>query len=132
MYQLTRQDIEPTEVFKELAWQIVLTVDSDDNVLLPKEVFVFQIEDGDDPESRSWFTCIASPAQLLEYPVDEPAAPVSGEIWQPYFRKDTLTIVSRSHSALESLYEQIKEELVWLRRNLEAAQELTPGETVEL
>lgn len=132
MYQLTRQDIEEVEIVKELAWQIKLTVDSDDHALLPPEVFVFQIENPDDEDSRSWFNCIASPAQLLEYPVDTPAVPESGEIWQPYFRKNTLTIVSRSKSALEELYEQIKEELVWLRRNLEAAENLTPGETIEL
>jgi len=116
----------PAEVINapSMAWGMTLTVTSSDLDDYPPEVFVFQAEDFT-VNARAWFSTVASPADMLEYPLNAPAAPVGG-VQQPYFRKATLTLISRSASDLEALIEEIKGRIVILERNLRSLLTLSP------
>ncbi len=128
MYQLQRQDSSPVQVAGQTAWSVALTVTSSNDEQYPPKVFVFQVEDPDAAEPRAWFTAVATPAQLLEYPEDEPAAPTEG-LWQPYFRTSELTLVSRNPEDLEETYQKVLGELGALRRNIDALGQLQTGTT---
>ena len=116
----------PAEVINapSMAWGMTLVITSSAPDDYPPGVFVFQVEDFS-PNARAWFSTVASPADMLEYPVDAPAAPVEG-VQQPYFRKATLNLVSRSPSALEALVAEIKGRIVFLERNLRSLLTLSP------
>lgn len=120
-YTLTKT--EPTQelVMTQTAFGMLLTVTSDDGVVYPPKVFVMQIPivDGDEP----WFNCVASPVQLIDYPVDAPDPPIDG-VQQPYYRVATLKIVSRSPSGLLAFVTRVEEELAILEENLDALQTL--------
>jgi hypothetical protein len=124
MYSLIRENALPVEAMEQTAWSMKLTVASSDEDLAPSKVFVYQAEDPEDPDTRGWFTAVASPAMLLEYPEDTPALSGSDSLQQPYYRLDEVTLVSRSASSLEDLYEQVKEALHNLWANLLAHEEL--------
>lgn len=116
----------PAEVVgaPQTAWGILLEVTSSDAEDYPAEVFVFQVEDFTE-DARAWFSTVATAADTLEYPVDAPAEPVEG-VQQPYFRKDTLRLVSRSPADLADLVEAIRVRIVILERNLRALLTLAP------
>ncbi len=104
----------------QFAWSVRITVTSDDEVLYPSKCLVFQSEDPSDSNSRAWFTNVASPAQLQEYPEDAAQLPDSGEVQLPYFRLDTVQLIGRNPSEIQDLVGQFAEELTLLSRNLEA------------
>lgn len=114
------------------AWSLALSVTSDEPVGYPPAVFVFQEESPGDPATRGWFTAIASPAQLLEYPVNATAEPEGDGLWQPYYRKAALTLVSRHPADLEQLYREIEAEILRLRLDLDALQLLAEATEVVL
>ncbi len=116
---LNRQPGNPQVVGQRTAYSVKLTVTSTDPVRFPTKAFVFQAEEPANPDTRGWFTAVASPAQLLEYPEDVPAYE-SGAMQQPYYRLDEVELVGRNPGQIEELTNQIVEELDLLARNLEA------------
>lgn len=116
----------------QTSWSARLTVTSSDVVLYPPKVFVFQAEDPANPATRGWFTAVASPAQLEEYPEDAPAEVVSGESQQPYYRVDSLQLVTRSADDINNLVADIRLELAQLTRNLDAIRNLQEPETIPI
>lgn len=113
-----------------LAWSVRLSVLSDDPLQYPPKCLVFQAETLGDPDSRAWFTAVASPAQLQEYPEDEPATADSGEAQVPYFRLDEVQLISRSPADIQTLIESFTEELSLLQRNLDALDVLGEPQTI--
>ena len=128
-YTLTKQDLQEILIGEKTAWSLKLTVTSSDAVTYPPKVFVYQAEEVGNPNTRGWFTAVASPAQLLEYPEDAAVAE-SGELQQPYYRLDNVQLVSRNTSQLVTLTAQIMEELQLLADNIKALDELEAGEIV--
>lgn len=124
--------MKPVEVLEQTAWSVKLTATSEDPEIYPEEIFVYQAEDPDDPETRGWFTAVASPAMLLEYPVGAPAPYGSDNLQQPYYRLSEVTLVSRSADALEALVDQIVEATTNLWANLLAAGELENPVTIPI
>lgn len=128
-YTLTKQDLQETVIAEQTAWSVKLVVTSSDEVLYPPKVFVFQAEDPANPDTRGWFTAVATPAQLLEYPEDAPVN-ASGELQQPYYRLDHVQFVSRNTSQLVALTADLMEELQLLADNIRALSLLEDEETV--
>jgi len=122
VYTLYRQTAEEVLVAKQTAWSVRLDVDSSDPVVFPPAVFVFQTETFE-PDSRAWFTTVATPADLEEYPVDVPAEPQ--EVQQPYFRKTWVQLVSRNAEDLEELVQKVFQRLRLLAANIQALHRLS-------
>ena len=116
---LLREPARTQVIGQRTAWSTRLTVLSSDPVRFPVKVLVFQAEEPADPDTRGWFTAVASPAQIQEYPEDLPASG-SGEVQQPYYRLDTVELVGRNADQLATLADQIAEELDLLARNITA------------
>jgi hypothetical protein len=114
---LLREPARTQVIGQKTAWSVRITVLSSDPVRFPTKVLVFQAEEPADPNTRGWFTAIASPAQLLEYPEDYPASG-SGQVQQPYYRLDTMDLVGRNAAQLAELADQVAEELDLLGRNI--------------
>jgi hypothetical protein len=112
----------PAPASVQNAWAVKLVVSSD-NSNLPAKALVFQAENPEQQNSRGWFTCVASPRQLLEYPEDQPAAPEGG-VMQPYFRLNEVTLVSGNPDSLSRLVAQIASHLRMLEKNLVAIDQL--------
>lgn len=134
-YTLVRSAITTEPVSSKTAWAVQLTVETDDEPARPSKVFVYQAEDPSDPNTRGWFTAVASPAQLEEYPEDAPAAPSSAgsdsvTVQQPYYRLDTVTLISRNASDIETLVDKIQGQLEVLSRNLDAIDSMTLDEEI--
>lgn len=110
-------------VKQQTAWSVLLTISSSDELNYPTEIFVYQAETPADPNTRGWFTAVSSPAQLLEYPTDGPAVS-SGDVQQPYYRLNTVELVSRNASDIELLVRQVYEEVDLLYLNLRALGQL--------
>lgn len=128
-YTLTRADLQETTVLEKIAWSVKLTVTSSDSAVFPPEVLVYHAADPQDAGAGAWFECVASPAQLLEYPEDEPAQN-SGGLQQPYFRLDNVQLVARNAVQLEELIAKIFAELDLLSRNIQAINTLMAATTV--
>lgn len=124
MYSITREVPTESDFLGRVAWAMKLTVASSDPAAFPPEVFVYQIENPADVNSRSWFTAVASPAQLEEYSVATPAPTGPGQLQVPYFRLAVLSLVSRNASDLQLVFNQVVEELSLLRNNLIALRNL--------
>ncbi len=101
----------------QVAWGVELKVESSDVATFPPEVFVMQVEDLHNPTDGAWFTAVATPRQLEEYPVD-PMEILNSTLQQPYFRTDTITLVSGNASDIDILVGRIYEHLVLLQANL--------------
>lgn len=126
-YLLIRETVQPIDVGGFAAWAVKLTVTSTDAVKYPPKALVFQAENPADPETRGWFTAVATPSQLLEYPEDTPAN-VVGQVQQPYYRKDWVQLVGRNPSDIEDLVRAVYEELDFLKRNQDALERMAPAE----
>lgn len=118
-YTIIQQAPVEVPVNGRTAWSVTLTVRSSDDLAYPPKVFVFQAEDPANPDTRGWFTAVASPAQLLEYPEDNPAID-SGEAQQPYYRLDSVALVTRNPGDLDEIIQKVFEEVDFLYRNLKA------------
>ena len=129
MYTLTREDVQEVLVGQRTAWSVRLVVTSSDAETFPPKALVYQAETPGDPDSRGWFTAVASPAQLLEYPEDAALA-LPGELQQPYYRLDHVQLVSRNADSLALLVDDFFEELQLLARNITALNNLGPGQVV--
>lgn len=127
-YTIITQAPEIVGVAQQTAWSVTVSVRSSDDQAFPPKVLVFQAENPGDAQTRGWFTCVASPSQLLEYPEDLPAAAGSGELQQPYYRLDSVTFVSRNARDLDSLVAQLYEEIDLLYTNLKAQDRLASPE----
>lgn len=114
------------------AWSTQLVVISDDPIKYPEKCLVFQAEDPSDPGTRSWFTCVASPAQLQEYPEDEVAPALSGDVQVPYFRLDTVQLIGRNADDIQNLILQFAEELSNLQRNIDALDTLQDPQIITI
>lgn len=117
-YSIERQDAEEVKVYKQTAWSVSLVVSSDNVTDYPPEIFVFQSE-GPEPEARAWFSTVATPADLVEYPTDAPAVQ-DGVSQQPYFRLNTVQFVSRNARDIEQLIKMVERRVALLEANLEA------------
>jgi hypothetical protein len=121
---------EETEVSERTAWSASVTVSSDDPDF-PTKIMVFQAEDPADPNTRGWFTAIANPAQLEEYPEDAPAPAGEGETMIPFYRTDTVVLVSRNAVDLQRVIDEIREEVTLLEDNIAAIATLSESNTSE-
>lgn len=128
-YTLTRQASDTVQMAQQTAWAVRLVVTSADPVNYPPKVFVFQAEDPSDVNTKAWFTAVASPSQLEEYPEDAPAGVVEG-VQQPYFRLSELTLISRNADDIEKLVDQVFKQLTMLSKNLEALRRLSSEEVI--
>ena len=122
-YTLIQQAPVEQQVAGRTAWSVTVTVRSSNELAWPSKIFVFQAEDPADPLTRGWFTAVASPAQLQEYPEDAPVID-SGADQQPYYRLDSVEIVTRNPDDITALVEQIYEEADLLYLNLKAMNNL--------
>jgi hypothetical protein len=116
-YSLTRKAAIPVTVQQQIAYAVELGVNSDD--ASPAEVFIMQVGDIHRPAAGAWFTAVATPRQLEEYPVD-PQEIVNTPLQQPYFRTDRITLVSGNADDIEILVGRIVEDLSLLQANLVA------------
>lgn len=128
-YTLIRSDLQATPVLEKTAWSVKLTVTSSDNTGFPPAVFVYHAANPKDEGAGAWFECVASPAQLMEYPEGAPAQNSAG-LQQPYFRLDNVQLVARNAVQLEDLIGKIFDELDLLSRNLQAIDNLLVGTPV--
>lgn len=131
-FTLTASPSSEVVLAEKTAWGVQLTVTSDDADKYPPKCLVFQAESPGELNTRSWFTAVASPAQLLEYPEDEPQAPESDGDLLPYFRLDTVQLIGRNPVDLQNLTAQFAEELLLLQRNLDALDVFGGGQVIDL
>lgn len=117
-YTLTRYEPEDTDVLQQQAYAVRLVITTSDEPNFPAKTLVFHAEQPGVDDSRAWFEAVASPSQLAELPVDEPAAPASGEIQNPFFRLDEVTVIERHPDDLQKFVDDIVEELTLLQANL--------------
>lgn len=122
-YSIERGDAEEVKVYKQTAWSVTLEVTSDLSDDFPPEVFVFQTE-GPEPDARAWFSTVATPADLQEYPTDAPAIQ-EGDLQQPYFRLNKVQFVSRNPHDIEQLIKMVERRVAMLEANLEALNNLS-------
>lgn len=119
MYHLTRKNSEKVTYGPQIAWAVVLTATSDDVANYPAEVFIMQCKSLVDPTQGAWFTAIATPIQLEEYPTD-PSSLETSALQQPYFRVAEITLVSGNASDIEILVSRISSDILLLEDNLAA------------
>jgi hypothetical protein len=117
MYTLLRQPSVPVEHQNQIAWGVVLTVKSSNPVAFPPEAFVMQAVNLHDPAEGAWFTAVATPDQLEQYPTD-PAEIENTTLQLPYFRVSTITLVSGNPDDIDILVRRIAEDLALLQANL--------------
>lgn len=129
-YTVTTSSSSAVEAASTTAWSVQLTVSSDDEAKYPAKCLVFQAKDPSDPATRAWFTNVASPAQLQEYPEDAAVLPLSGDIQVPYFLLDSVQLVGRNPDDIQLLVLQFVEELSNLKRNLDALDILAEEQTI--
>lgn len=129
-YTLTREALQEDSIGGKTVWSCRLVVTTDDPVNKPAKALIFQAKDPSDPATRSWFSAVARPADLLMYPEDAPAAGSSGGVQQPYFRLDSVTLVSQNASELERVTAQFVEHLRLLDRNIDSMQNLNTPEVI--
>ena len=134
MYTITTYAPVKTAVLDEVAYSMRIAVTSADEDLFPPKVFVFHAEQPSDPDTRAWYEAIASPSQLEELPEDTPEAPGSGDIQNPYFRLNEMTVVERHPSLLQTFLEEVEEELALLHANLDVLNDWgsSPTETITI
>ncbi len=128
MYTLTRKAAVEVEFQQQIAYGVELEVNSDNADYSPA-VFVMQAKDIHDPEEGAWFTAVATPRQLDEYPVD-PSEITNSALQQPYFRTDKITLVSANADDIEILVGRITEDLYLLWANLQALETFTEPEEI--
>lgn len=129
MYLLTRKASREVTAQQRIAWAVELEVTSDN--LFPAEVFIMQVQDINAPEDGAWFTAVATPRQLEEYPVD-PAEIVNTTLQQPYFRTDKITLISSNANDIEILVGRITEDIRLLQANLIALENFNEPEVIEI
>ena len=131
MYTITATPLMPGVTLGQTSWATSLTVTSSDPELYPVEVFVYHIEEPNDPATRLHYECVATPSQLLEYPAIEPALIESGsDAIQPYLRSSELTLVGRNPTMIQELVEDISRQIMILRANLDALAEMGDTTTI--
>lgn len=119
MYTLTRKTAVPVEYQNQIAWGVELEVTSSSVGTYPPEVFVMQAVNLHDPAEGAWFTAVATPRQLEEYPTD-PAEIENSTLQLPYFRVSKITLVSGNADDIEILVGRITEDIILLKANLDA------------
>lgn len=129
MYSLTRKT--PVEVYlqAQIAYGVELEVTSSGPY--SAAVFVMQASDTVAPSDGAWFTAVATPRQLDEYPED-PAEIINSPTQQPYFRTNKITLVSANPDDIQILVARITEDLYLLQENLKALEILGEPETITL
>ncbi len=118
---MIQQASEEVQVYRQLAWSVALSVTSSNDELYPPKVFCFQSE-GPEEGARAWFTTVCTPAGMLEYPEDSPAP--GDDLQQPFFRRSSVTLVSRNPRDLELLIAQIQGRITMLEAHLTAINNL--------
>lgn len=131
-YTLTSSASSPVVAASTTAWSVQLVVTSDDAEKYPPKCLVFQAEDPGNLQTRAWFTNVASPSQLQEYPEDEVTLAASGDVQVPYYRLDTVQLIGRSPDEIQLLILQFAEELTNLQRNLDALDILSESQTIPI
>lgn len=124
MYTLTQSELLRETLHEKAAWAVTLDVTSSDAVNFPPQVFVYQVEEPGNANSRAWFTAVASAAQLEEYPADEPVSPEAGGEHQPFYRLSRMTFVTRSPALAQEFIEKVKIHLKQLQTDLIAIEAL--------
>jgi hypothetical protein len=98
-------------------YMMSVTVDNYGNAITDPNIFMYLMTypDGETEEGNAVFQCIASPADLEEYPVGTPP-----ETSPKFYRMASVNLVSRNISLLEEAWEDIKDDCDELSRSLEA------------
>lgn len=130
MFSLIRKVPAEVSFQLQIAWAVELEVTSDDAEVSPA-VFVMQVRDTSDVDAGAWFTAVATPSQLDEYPT-EPEEIANTPVQQPYFRTNKITLVSRNADDIQILYERILADIELLHANLTALSEMAEPATVTI
>lgn len=83
-------------------------------------VFVYHVGKTDDPIPGDKFECVASVNQMFEIPKNQGVS-LTIETGIPYYRSNVLDVVVRSAEELERVWEEVKKEVHWLIKNMNAA-----------
>lgn len=109
-YNFENDPEHPQRPIRPTAWRMEIVVLEVNN--LPPEIFVYNQGDLDPEEGtkRNWFQNVASPTDLIEYPV---GAPLAGETPQ-FFRLASVDMVHRSLDVLDATWAAIKADVAEL------------------
>ena len=107
------------------SYRLVLEAVSSENIT--RNIFVNQrIRSFINNNSEDVFAAVATPAQLEDFGVDAPREGSS------YFLINKIDIISRNAEYLEDIYEDIKSQVQKLVGDVEALENLTTDETIEI
>ena len=103
-YNFRNDPEHPDRPIRPTAWRMKVTVVEVNNI--DPEIFVYNLGDLDPEEGsqRKLFQSVASPTDLVEYPIGAPLANQS----PAFFRLSSIDFVHRSLDALDATWDEIK------------------------
>lgn len=99
-----------------------ITAIIEDAICLPKQILVFQRTLTAEKDFRDGFSHVASPADIEEYPVDEPIAET------PFYRADRVTLVFRHLGLLSRSLADLKQDICSLVETIEQMESLAESQ----
>ena len=124
-YNFRNDPEHPDRPIRPTAWRMKVTVVEVNNI--DPEIFVYNLGDLDPEEGsqRKLFQSVASPTDLVEYPIGAPLANQS----PAFFRLSSIDFVHRSLDALDATWDEIKADVTELIEASARLCELEPQET---
>jgi hypothetical protein len=129
--ELIRYEIKMDKDYPDLLGSYPLVVRAT-GFNVSSEVFVYHAVGKDDPYVNDMFEVVATPNQLEELPVNRATNLNNANEARPYYRRNQLELYCRNPEEAERIWDELKEEVRDLVKNINAMERLSFIEAVDV